>query len=312
MLLVSAAGAATYAAAGAVVMMAGAFWTIDMPVRRRLLVDAVDSDSVAGALGFDNATTHATRALGPLISGAVYQGLGITGIYALISASYLACLFLAMRGKAVAPSPTQRIGRPGFGFLMPPRELVCDRRFQVILGVTLVYNLWCWPFLGMVPVIAQQDLALVPVLVGVLSACDGVGGTFGAVAVGLLATQRTFFRYYYFGTLAFLALMLVLALHLTVGIAVGTLLLIGVAVGAFASTQYALVYTIAPPEMRGRAAGVLAMFIGSSIFGHWHAGVLFERLGSAAATKLMVAEGLAVMLALGLLWWRTPIRPLHA
>ena len=77
-------------------------------------------------------------------------------------------------------------------------------------------------------------------------------------------------------------LMLGLALHLSLGTAVVILLITGVAAAAFSSTQYALVYNIAPPDMRGRATGVLSIFIGSSMLGHWHAGLLFERLGSAS------------------------------
>jgi predicted MFS family arabinose efflux permease len=198
--------------------------------------------------------------------------------------------------------------RKGLAFLLPPRELILDRRFQIIMGVTLVYNLWCWPFIGMVPVIAQKDFALTPALVGALSACDGLGGTIGALAVGLLATTRTLFRFYFFGTLIFLMLMVAMALHLTVAASVGILLVIGMAAAAFSSTQYALVYNMAPPEMRGRAAGVLSIFIGSSMIGHWHAGVLFERLGSVAAMQVMACEGLAAMLVLGVLWWRAPKR----
>ena len=308
MFVVTAMGAATYAAAAAIVMVSGAFWTTDMPVRRRLLVDAVKSESVAAALGFDNATPYATRALGPLIGGAAYQALGISGIYALIAVSYIFCLRLALgvgvhTGSPAAAKPV----RSGLGFLMPPRELIGDRRFQVIMGVTLVYNLWCWPFIGMVPVIGQRDFALTPALVGALSACDGLGGTIGALAVGLLATPRTLFRFYFSGTLVFLLLMLAMALHLTVGASVGILLMVGVAAAAFSSTQYALVYNIAPPEMRGRAAGVLSIFIGSSMLGHWHAGLLFERLGSVAAMQLMAIEGLAAMIVLAILWSRTPM-----
>ena len=95
MLIVTALGAATYAAAAMIVMVSGAFWTTDMPVRRRLLVDAVKPQSVPVALGFDNATMYASRALGPLIGGATYQVVGISGIYALIAMSYLVCLALA-------------------------------------------------------------------------------------------------------------------------------------------------------------------------------------------------------------------------
>jgi predicted MFS family arabinose efflux permease len=307
MLLVAATGSATYAAAAAIVMVSGAFWTTDMPVRRRLLVDAVEPRSIPAALGFDNATMYATRALGPLIGGATYQAVGIAGIYALIAISYLVCLGLATRVGVQSEAPgggARPVGK--LGFLLPPRELVLHRRFQIMMGVTLVYNLWCWPFTGMVPVIGQKDFALTPSLVGALSACDGLGGTVGALAVGLLATSRTLFRFYFCGTLACLLLILGLALHLTVGTAVAILLVSGIAASAFSATQYALVYNIAPPDMRGRATGVLSIFIGSSMLGHWHAGLLFERLGSVTAMKVMACEGLAVMLALAALWWRTP------
>jgi predicted MFS family arabinose efflux permease len=310
MLVTTALGAATYLAAAAIVMVSGAFWTTDMPVRRRLLVDAVKPESVPAALGFDNATMYLTRALGPLIGGATYQELGISGIYALIAASYFICLVLATRVgvQTEAPSGAAAVARGKLSFLLPPRELVFDRRFQIIMGVTLVYNVWCWPFTGMVPVIGQKDFALTPALVGALSACDGLGGTVGALAVGLLATPRTLFRFYFAGTLACLVLMLGLALHLTIGTAVAILLVSGVAAAAFSSTQYALVYNIAPPEMRGRATGMLSIFIGSSMLGHWHAGLLFETLGSIAAMELMALEGLAAMLVLAILWWRTPVQ----
>ena len=130
----------------------------------------------------------------------------------------------------------------------------------------------------------------------------------GALAVGLLATPRTFFRFYFLGTLACLVLMLGLALHLTVGAAVAVLLMSGVAAAAFSSTQYALVYNIAPPEMRGRATGMLSIFIGSSILGHWHAGMLFETLGTVAAIEVMACEGLAAMLVLAAFWSRTRVQ----
>ena len=306
MFIITAMGVATYAAVAAIVMVSGAFWTTDMPVRR-LLVDAVTSESVPAALGFDNATMYATRTLGPLIGGATYQAVGISGIYAVIAMSYLVCLALAARiGHSETPTVAQST-RSGLAFLLAPREFVLDRRFQIIMGVTLVYNLWCWPFVGMVPVIGQKDFALTPALVGALSACDGLGGTIGALAVGLLATPRTLFRFYYIGTLACLMLMLGLALNLTVAAAVAVLLAVGVAGAAYSSTQYALVYNIAPPDMRGRATGVLSIFIGSSMLGHWQAGLLFERLGSIAAMKVMGCEGLAAMLVLAALWWRTPM-----
>lgn len=310
MALLTLSGAAGYALVAAATMASGAFWTTDMPVRRRLLVDAVAQDRMAAALGFDNSTMYATRALGPLIGGATYQFLGIDGIYALITASYLVCVLLALRLAANPPeAPAAAVAGTRLGLLLPPRELIGDRRFQIVMGVTLVYNVWCFPFVSMVPVIAQQDFGLAPILVGVMSACEGIGGMFGALIVAWLAAERTLFRFYYLGTLAFLILVAALSLHLTVGTAVAALLVLGVASASFSVTQYALIYVIAPPDLRGRATGVLAFFIGSSMFGHYHTGLLFEKLGSVAAMQIMAVEGVVVVLVLGILWWRTGDKP---
>jgi MFS family permease len=184
MVALTAAGAATYAAIAAAGMASGAFWTTDMPVRRRLLVDAVDGGRVAAALGFDNSTMYATRALGPAHGGATYQFLGISGIYALIAASFVICLWLALRIDASREHPPAITPAwASLRLLLPPRDLMQDRRLQIIMGVTLVYNLWCFPFVTMVPVIASRDFALTPMLVGALSACDGLGDTIGGMAV---------------------------------------------------------------------------------------------------------------------------------
>jgi MFS family permease len=289
-------------------MVSGILWTVDMPVRRRLMVDAVDASEMASGLGLDNATTNATRAIGPMVGGLTYAWLGIQGIYLLIAACYGVCIVLALGIGRARPAPiseleaTSAATPAGWRSILPPVELLRDRRFLIIMGVTLVYNLWCFPFVTMVPVIAQKDFGLSPTLVGLLSACDGIGGTFGALLVGSLVTERTMFRWHFAGVLAFLLLVLFFSWHLEVGTAIGILFALGMASAAFASTQYALVYLIAPPHMRGRATGILTLFIGSSMLGHLHAGYLFERLGSMAAMQLMALEGLVLLTLIGIAW----------
>ena len=307
MLLLTVAGAASYAAAAVVVMVAGAFWTTDMPVRRRLLVDAVEGGNVAAALGFDNATMYATRALGPLIGGATYQALGIGGIYALIAASYLVCVWLAARigaGCARAALRPRRC-RTGLRVLLPPEgpdprsplpgHHGRDAGLQPVVLAVRHHGAGHRPA-GLRPQRRPSSARFRPATAWAARSARWRSACWQPSARCL--------RFYYLGTLSFLLLMLVLSLSLTVGTAVAVLLLLGLAAAAFSSTQYALVYTIARPEMRGRAAGVLSIFIGSSMFGHWHTGLLFERLGSAAAMRVMVTEGVAAMLALAILWRR--------
>ncbi len=286
--------------------ISGLIWVTDMPVRRRLLVEAAGHDRMASALGFDNATSHATRAIGPLTGGIAYQWLGIDGIFCLSAVIYFACLILSMRlqrAERATAGPAPRISL--LHLLVPPRELLHNRMYLLMLGVTIVYNVWCFPIVSMIPVIAQKDFGLSPAAVGALSACDGIGGTIGAIVLGFLAAQRFLFRLYYFGTLAFLLVLVALPFYLTAGATVIGLLAIGVAAACFSATQYALIFTIATPENHGRATGFLSIFIGTSIVGFYNTGFLFNRFASADAMLIMAIEGLAPMILLGLLWART-------
>ncbi|MET0568275.1 MAG: MFS transporter [Hyphomicrobiaceae bacterium] len=299
-------GSAGYWSVVVAAMVSGAIWITDMPVRRRLLVEAAGAPRVASALGFDNSTSHATRALGPLAGGGIYQWLGLEGIFCLSALVYLGCLVLSVRLTPTLASdatPGQRISP--LALIVPPKELIFNRPFLLMIGITIVYNVWCFPFMAMIPVIAQKDFALSPAAVGALSACDGIGGTLGAIAVGLLVTTRTLFHAYFLGTLAFLLLLLAMSLYLTVEMAVVCLLLIGVAAACFSATQYALVYALSSPEVRGRATGFLSIFIGTSIFGFYNTGYLFARFSSTEALKIMVLEGLVPLLLLGILWARS-------
>lgn len=301
------AGIAGYRTVLLAAAVSGLIWVTDMPVRRRLLVDAAGQHRMASALGFDNATSHATRAIGPLAGGAAYQWLGIEGIFCLSAVVYFACFILSV-GLRQPPAVVKDAAAPRrsrLSLIVPPRELLQNRMFLLMLGVTIVYNVWCFPIVAMIPVIAQKDFGLSPAAVGALSACDGIGGTVGAIVLGFLAAQRWLFRFYYFGTVAFLLVLLALPFYLTVGATVVGLLVIGVAAACFSATQYALIFTIATPETHGRATGFLSIFIGTSIVGFYNTGFLFNRFASADAMLIMAIEGLVPLIILGLLWART-------
>jgi MFS family permease len=301
------AGLAGYGTVLVAAAVSGAIWLTDMPVRRRLLVEAAGLDRMASALGFDNSTSHATRAIGPLTGGIAYQWLGIEGIFCLSALVFFTCFVLSVRlsRPPVATSATATPRISPLSLIVPPRDLVMNRTFLLMIGITVVYNVWCFPIVSMIPVIAQKDFGLSPAAVGALSACDGLGGTIGAIAVGVLATPRWFFHLYYYGTLVFVLVMLALAAYLTTLATVAALLVIGVAAACFSATQYALIYTISTPETRGRATGFLSIFIGTSIFGFYNTGYLFGRFASADAMMIMALQGLIPLIILGILWART-------
>lgn len=306
MVALTATGTTTYFAIMVVSAIAGLFWTTDMPVRRRLLAESVPADQMPSAVGLDNATNHLTRALGPLVGGIIYQTIGITGVFALTALLYTLSMVISLR-LTTPQTPLAAGQKPTLlTLLVPPKELLRSRRFQIVLAVTVVYNLWCFPFISMVPVIAQRDFLLPPAAVGALTACDGIGGTIGALLFSAVATQRTLFSFYYWGTAAVLLSTLALSFFLWIGIAVPILLIMGVGAAFFSATQFALVYSMAEPELRGRAAGFLSIFIGLSTVGHYMTGLLFDAFPTAVAAKIIAGQGLIAMAILGVMWLRAP------
>ena len=307
--VIAVAGFAGYGTALFAAVISGLLWTTDMPVRRRLLVEAAGIERMAAALGFDNSTNYVTRAIGPITGGAAYQVFGIEGIFALIAIIYFACFVLSARlqgaltsGSATAEEPHPRPSP--LSLLVPPRELIRSGRFVVVLGVTVVFNIWAFPIISMVPVLGEKEFGLTPFMIGLLSASDGIGGTIGAILIGVLAGQRPLFPLFYFGVVTFLIMLLALSAWLTLGMAVFCLFMIGVGSAGFSATQYALIYTMSPPKMRGRAAGFLSIFIGTSAIGFYNTGFLFSRFNSADALMIMALEGMVPLSILGLLWMR--------
>jgi MFS family permease len=276
-------------------------WLTDNPLRRTMMGDSVGRDRMATAMALDIVAQNVSRMIGPTLGGVVLVAGGIEGAFVLSAVLYLVAVSATLAVRSRLP-PTARAGpvlarvRDGLA------AVLADRRLAAILAVTIVYNLFGWPFTSMIPVIGRDQLALGPEGVGLLTSVDGVG----AFAVGLLLAWRLVARWhaatyvggvalYQFGVIAF-------ALSPGVVPAAAALLLTGLAGAAFATLQATLVYLAAPPEMRPRIMGVLSVCIGTGPLGFLWLGWLANQIGAPEATAVTGALGLAMLLALRPLW----------
>ncbi len=296
-------GAARYWHVAVATFVSGIFWTTDMPLRRRLLGDAAGATRVAAAMSLDSATLNATRMLGPMLGGAIYGWLGPSAAFGFTAALYaLAGALIA--GTAVRrPNAPATPGRGGFfGDLRAVFRLIAaDADILRILLVTIIINVWGFPFVAMIPVIGTDELALSPAGIGGLAAMEGVGSFIGAllIAAGVGRPSRGL---YYFGTASFLMLIFAAgSFSHTLPIA-GMLLLAGLGVAGFTTMQTALVYAVAPPDMRSRLLGVLVLCIGVGLVGHFNVGVMGEWFGGSAAIRIVAFEGLIPLIIVGLGW----------
>ena len=299
------AGALEYWHIAVACFLAGIFWTTDMPVRRRLVGDAAGADRLGPAMALDNATNNATRLVGPLMGGIIYQGLGAVGVFMLGIFAYAICLWLMFGVRLADREPPSDVPRatPLADLIAAVRHVLSDRHIRRILGVTIVFNMWGFPFTSMLPVIGKNTLQLEPTMVGMVSSLEGLGALAGALAIAFLARPDRYVRIYYFGTLGHLALVFVLGLTGEPVSASLVIVAIGVAGACFGAMQSTLTYLVAPPHMKSRIFGLLALCIGSGMIGFSNVGLMAEWFGASGALKIIAAEGL-IALALVAIGWR--------
>ena len=179
-----------------------------------------------------------------------------------------------------------------------------DPRLSAIMLVTIVYNVFAWPFTSMIPVIGRDQLRLGPEGVGLLTSVDGLGAFVGALLLAMWLTPGWHARAYVGGVAVYLLSLIAFALApepVSPGLA---LLVTGLSGAAFSTLQATTVYLAAPVEMRSRIMGVLSVCIGTGPIGFVWLGWLADQIGAPYATALTGVLGLLALAATSPLWRR--------
>ena len=281
----------------------GALWATDFPVRRAMIGDCLPADRLSAAFGVDMASGNFARIFGPLVGGVFIQAIGMQGVYFLGSAmfgvaSLIATSMLLTRTggigtRAAADTASDRTSDLRAGL----RHIRTDTVLFVTIIVTVVMNIFAFPYHLMIPVIGTDKLHADPVLVGLLFSVEGVGATLGALVVAALAQPRHFTRVFTYSSAGLLAILIVFAFAPWYWIALPLLFIAGFAMSGFATMQSVIVVISTNPAMRGRVLGVLTVAIGSGPIGALIVGILGNNIGGDKAVFTIAAIGLALTAA---------------
>jgi MFS family permease len=280
----------------------GIGWATDNPVRRVMIGEAVGSPQMSKAMSLDVGANNASRMIGPTIGGLLLAGTGIAGVFTLSVVLYAIAVIAACRVRyrnSFPPTSAESVlARIGEGL----RLVRNDRRLIGTLTVTVIYNVFGWPFTSMVPVIGQDRLLLGPEGIGVLASMDGIGAFVGAVLMAMFCRPHFFRQAYVGGVTIYLVMLIAFALVPMPLIAGSALVFTGLSGAAFSIMQATLVYLSAPPEMRSRILGVLSVCIGTGPVGFIALGMLADAIGAPWATAASGITGLLALLLTRRLW----------
>ena len=286
----------------------GICWAADNPVRRMMIGDVVGSDRMSAAMSIDAATNNASRVLGPILGGWLLAQYGIGAAFWLGVALYAAGLAAACRIEARVRGAGERSASVFTSIKEGLAWVRDDNRLIGLFAMTVIFNLFGWPFTSMIPVISTDYLQLGPQGVGLLASCEGIGGLIGALLIAALARPAWYGRLYVGGVAIYLATVIGFAISPVVWLASICLLLAGFANSGFAIMQVTLLYRYAPPAMRARLFGVLSVCIGTGPIGFLYLGFLADVLTTRVAVVALSAHGVAALL-LTRRYWTIVFRP---
>jgi hypothetical protein len=160
----------------------GIAWAGDNPFRRGLIGDVAGPQRMGHAMALDVGASNASRLVGLLLAQS-----GMTAVFLLVAVLYLVALVAVLRVRD-RPLP-QEASPSGLRTLLAEGFLAAraSPRLAGTLWITVLFNLFGWPVLSMVPVIGKDRLGLAPDGIGLLASMEGVGTLIGAVALVTLA-----------------------------------------------------------------------------------------------------------------------------
>ena len=286
----------------------GLGWSMDFPVRRALLGNAVETEQLGNAMSFDTATNSATRMIGPLVGGVLYQILGLEGAFLIATLVYALTIIFAL---GLASPQSSSIPRKEESLLSRLNAGVgYARRNNIITSVfiiTVILNLFGFCYASILPVWAVENFQADPVFIGLLASAEGGGAFFGAITLAFWARPKHFQRLFLVGAFLFLGGLLIASKLTIYGAALLALFGAGVGIAGFGAMQSTLVLKEASHEFRSRVMGVLAACIGAAPFGVLNIGFIAELTSAGSAIAFSSALGLGLII---FVTWRVSRPPI--
>ena len=282
--------------------LSGMLWSFEFPVRRTMLGEIAGPRGIGAGMALDSATTNGTRMLGPALGGLIFETVGLPGAYVLGAALYgigFGLLVSLQYSSTAALVPNWNVIQTVRDGL---RYVRADRAIVGTLAITVIMNLWVFPFAAMVPVIGEAELGLSAFPIGILMSAEGTGAFIGALLIANLARPAWFRRIYLCGSFLVVSMVVVFALSPWYGLSLGLLFIAGFGAAGFSAMQTTMMFLQAPPEMRGRVMGVVSVCIGAGPLGVLHIGLLATWFDASTAVLIIAVEGLAA-LALARAYW---------
>ena len=279
--------------------LTGTVFATDFPIRRNMLGEMAGSKLIGKVMGYDSVARNGTRIIGPLLGGALMEYSGLYGAYLLLAFLYSINI---LQMYILKDQKNYTNNKPKESYIISIFEgLNFAKKNPPIFGflfVTLIMNLFAFPYMTMIPVIGESTLKVSPLMVGIILSMEGFGAMSGSLIISFFKYPKYYKKFYYFGSCGFMLGILFIGMSKTYEITLGIALITGLGVAGFSTMQSTLPFFIAPPHMRSRILGLVSVCIGVNPLGILLVGILATTFNPATAIMVTASCGLISLIIL--------------
>ena len=141
-------------------------------------------------------SNNSTRLIGPLLAGFLYVAIDLEGLLLIISSLYFLALGLIIYFEKISKNfnvsleSKKNIVYELISIFKSLKTIVFnafkDINLKLLLIVTLIFNLFGFPLISLIPVYGKNNLNLNEAEIGFLASSEGVGALIGALILSLI------------------------------------------------------------------------------------------------------------------------------
>ena len=290
----------------------GITWVVDLAVRRRVLAENIKKNLLSSSLAMETLSNNATRLIGPLCAGSLYAFVGLSGIFCIQLLMYIFALGLIFRFKdntnnkkslnssnKIVSNIKEHWAHGLLGeILKTSKNAYSLISLRFVLITTLIFNVFGFPLVSLIPVLGREKLMLSEFNIGILASSEGLGALIGALLIGNISPQKYLSLIFITGVGGFFFGMYLFSYSPNLLIAFISLTCGGIFLSGFSTMQGALVYQ-ASTTSRGNNFGILVTCIGTAPLGLINLSWIITLIPVDQTLRINVYLGLICLIATG-------------
>lgn len=266
-------------------ILAGALSAISNPAQQAILPRLIEMRAMASAVAFNSAIWNSMRIVAPALAGVLIAAIGVGQAFFVAAAGFAVSTLLI---GTLRLTPMAKAGPGGDNSLLSGmRYIFAQRLFLAVVGLSFFSSLFGMSYQFLMPIFANEVLAVGSTGYGTMGAFAGVGALIGTLSVVRLGATR-FRGQVMLGTAALFGVVVAgFAISTWFALSLGLLFVAGFLSSVYLNVGMTTLQVMVPNELRGRVMGVWSMTWFLTSVGGFVVGAGAELVG----TPAMVATG---------------------